>query len=139
MASVAVEPLYMSNCTFTVVSDSYEAALSGVTITPSTPSNTWTGLKPGSVFTKAGKATWTCALEYVQDWSTTGSLANYLLSNEGNTIDVTFVPDVDDAQSPTIGVTLIVVPGSIGGKVNAFATSTATLPVQGKPTVTPPA
>ncbi|NNC10342.1 hypothetical protein HII28_00385 [Planctomonas sp. JC2975] len=133
MASIAVEPLYMSECTFTVASDSYEAALSGVTITPTTPTSTWTGLKAGSVFTKAGKATWTCVLDYMQDWNTTGSLSNYLLANEGSSIDVVFVPDDGGAS---ISVTLIVVPGAIGGKVNSFAEATATLPVQGRPTLT---
>ncbi|QDZ14245.1 hypothetical protein [Humibacter ginsenosidimutans] len=137
MSAVEVEPLFMSNCTFSVASDSYEAALSGVTITPTTPITTWTGLAPGSVFTKAGKATWVCALDAVQDWSTATSLSNYLHAHEGDTIAVTFVPDADDDESPTISVNLIVVPGTIGGKVNAFAESSVSMPCQGKPTVTP--
>lgn len=136
---VPVEPLFMSNCTFSVAVDSYEAALSGVVFTPSTPSASWTGLTPGAVFTKNGKATWMCALTYVQDWSTASSLANYLHANEGNSITVDFIPDVDDTGSPTISATLIIAPGAIGGKVNAFAETTANLACQGKPTVTPPA
>ena len=136
---IPVEPLYLSNCTFSVADDSYEAAVSGVMFTPSTPSASWTGLSAGSVFTRNGKATWMCALTYVQDWSTASSLANYLHANEGNSITVDFIPDVDDTGSPTISATLIIAPGAIGGKVNAFAETTANLACQGKPTVTPPA
>lgn len=133
MAAIAVEPLYMSNCTFTVASDSYEAALSGITLTPSTPSTTWTGLTPGAVFTKAGKATWVGALDYVQDVVTSGSLSRYLHDHEGDTINAVIVPDVDDVDASSVSVTFIVVPGTIGGKVNTFAESSVSLPVQGRP------
>lgn len=137
MTAIAVNPLFMSECTFSVATDSFEAALSSVTFTPANTTATWKGLAAGSVFTKSGKSTWTCQIAFAQDFGTAGSLSNYLLANEGEQVTVTFVPDVNDDTSPTITATLIVVPGSIGGAVDAFATSTVTLPVLGKPTITP--
>lgn len=139
MASVEVSPLYMSQCTFTVDADDYEAAVDQVTFTPASSTQTWQGMKAGAVFTRAAQATWTCQIEFAQDYSTAGSLANYLFANEGQQKAVTFVPDTTDTASPTIAGTIIITPGAIGGKVNAFATASVTLPMTGKPTITPAA
>lgn len=139
MSTIVPAPLFLSNCTVEIGTDSYEQALSNVTITPSTSQVTFKGLTPTAIFNFSTPSTWAAALTFAQDWSTAGSLANYLFAHEGQQVTMTFVPAVDDVTSPTITATVTIVPGSIGGAQGAVSTSTVTLPVDGKPTITPAA
>lgn len=134
MATIAVNPFILSDTTFTVEADNYEAHVSGVTFTPSSSVTTWKGLTPDAVFSFGTNATWTCDLEFAQDWSTAGALSRYLFEHEGEEIDVVFAPV---SGGPTISATLIVTPGAIGGAVDSVATATVSLGVKGKPTLAP--
>lgn len=134
MAVITPVPLYISNATLKVASDNYEAAVSSVTLTPSTDVATFKGLTPAAVFKRSSNAEWVCEIVYAQDWKTAGSLSNYLLNHAGETAAVTFVPDVG---GPTISVTVVLAPGAIGGAVDSYATATVSLGVNGQPTVTP--
>lgn len=136
MAEIAVNPFQMVDCLFKVGNDQYEAHVSQVEFAPSTQSATFKGLKRGSSFTFTGTAEWVCNLAFAQDWETANSLARYLFDNEGEEIAVEFEPKSGGAS---IYATLIVTPGSIGGTVDAVATSSVALGVQGKPSFTPPA
>lgn len=139
MTAIVPKPLFLQNATVQVGTDSFEEAVSAVTITPSTSTVTFKGLKPSAVFNFATPSTWAAAMTFAQDWSTPGSLANYLFAHEGEKVTLTFVPAVDDEDSPTITATVFVVPGVIGGEVGTVNTSQVTLPVDGKPTITPAA
>jgi hypothetical protein len=136
MAQINVQPLYLKDCVLTVDGDTYEKHVSSVTFTPSVSTATFKGLDSGAVFTQASNATWMLDLAYVQDWDTTDSLSAYLFNNAGSEITVSFVPQTG---SGSWTATIIVVPGSVGGTVDAYATSTVSLPVQGQPTYTPAA
>lgn len=136
MSTIAVQPFQMGDCTFTVETDNYTAHVSQVEFTPSTTTTTWKGLTPSSIFQFAGRASWVCALSYAQDWTTEDSLSQYLHDHEGESVAVELVP-VDGG--PTVSATLTVVPGAIGGTVDQTAVATVSLPVSGKPVITPAA
>lgn len=135
MADIAVAPIVMKNVRLLVPTDNYAAHASSVTITPTAPTFSWTGLA-GNTFNAAGTATWVCVVAYAQDWETADSLSQYLHDHEGEQITVTFEP-VDGGAGWT--VPLIVVPGAIGGAVNTVATATATMPCTAKPVLVPAA
>jgi hypothetical protein len=137
MAQIAAAPLVLKDARFIVAADSYESSVSSVTFTPSSSTVTWKGLTPSSVFTGTTTATYSLELSYVQDWSTTNSLSQYLMLNEGREIMVTFIPQtVATGTAPTFKARVIVTPGQIGGSVDSVAVSTVTLGVIGKPTMT---
>lgn len=134
MAQISVQPLYLKDVVLTVDGDTYEKHVSGVTFTPSVSTATFKGLDSDAVFTQASNASWTCDLSFVQDWETAGSLSAYLFNNAGSEVTLSFLPQTG---SGTWSATVIIVPGAVGGTVDAYATSTVSLPVQGQPTYTP--
>jgi hypothetical protein len=109
----------------------FRTAVSNVTFTPSSSTVTWTGLGLNT-YTDVATATWTCTLEYAQDWDTANSLSQYLYANEGQTVDVVFKPKA--AGTKTWTGKLIITPGAVGGAVNAVAVATVTLGMPAKPT-----
>lgn len=125
MASIDVAPLVLKDVTLTLGSNGYEKHVSSVTFTPKASTIEWQGLTPTAKFTDVTAASWTCVLEYVQDWDTTDSLSKYLFANEGDTVAATFKPK--SAGTPSFAANLTITPGAIGGKVNAFATTSVTL------------
>lgn len=130
MAEITVNPFVMRDVLFNVAADGYKAHVSSVTFTPSSTVVTWQGLTPAAAFSFGANATWTCDLEFAQDWSTASSLSRYLFENEGAEVEVVFEPV---AGGPSITATLIVTPGAVGGAVNSVAVATVSLGVQGKP------
>lgn len=135
MAQINVQPLYLKDVILTVDGDTYEKHVSGVSIVPTVATATFKGLDSAAVFTQASNASWTVDLTYVQDWETADSLSAYLFNNAGSEITLSFKPE--SGSGGTFSATVIVVPGSIGGQVDSYATSTVSLPVQGQPTYTP--
>jgi hypothetical protein len=110
----------------------FRTAVSSVTFEPSSSTVTWTGLGLNT-YTDITTATWTCTLEYAQDWDTANSLSKYLFTNEGLTVDVTFKPK--QLGTPTVTGKLIITPGAVGGSVNAVAVATVTLGMPSKPVI----
>jgi hypothetical protein len=135
MAQINVQPLYLKDVILTVDGDTYEKHVSGVTITPSVATATFKGLEPTATFSQASSATWTVELSYVQDWETADSLSAYLFNNAGDQVTMSFQPE-SGAGHGVFSATVIIVPGAVGGAVDAYATSTVSLPVQGQPTFT---
>lgn len=125
MASIAVVPLVLKDVTINLGSNGYEKHVSSVTFVPKTSTISFQGLTPTAKFTDVTAAEWTCVLEYVQDWETTNSLSKYLFANEGTSVAATFKPKA--AGSPSFAANLVITPGAIGGKVNAYATTSVTL------------
>ena len=136
MASIAVAPVVLKDVVLTVGTDSYEAHVSSVKFTPSTNTLSWKGLTPSAVFTDVTAPTWTCTITYAQDWVTTNSLANYLLTNAGQQKAVVFKPQGAAAGKPSFAATLTITPGDIGGDVDQWMTATVTLGVVGVPVKT---
>jgi hypothetical protein len=126
-------PLYMSESKITIGGTAFEAEISSVKLTPTTPSATFKGLKRGSSFTKSGLASWVAGLNFGQDHEAATSLSNYLFDHEGEELPYTIEP-IDGGTG--FAGTLIAQAGEIGGDVDAFGTASVTLPVQGKPTRT---
>ncbi|WP_024357801.1 hypothetical protein [Leucobacter chironomi] len=134
MTQIAVNPFQLTDCLFTVESDNYEAHVSKVEFVPTSTSAQFKGMTPSAAYTFAGTPTWVCNLTFAQDWNTPDSLSRYLFEHTGESIDVTFEPQ---KGGPAITATLTAQPGSIGGDVDAVATSSVALGVVGKPVLEP--
>lgn len=122
MVQIAVNPWVLNNVTLTIGTDTYEKHVDSVTFTPSSQTQSWTGLALNT-YTSTSTATWVCTLNYVQDWDTASSLASYLHANEGTSVLIAFT----DATHGTFTSTVTIAPGAIGGGVNQYATSSVTL------------
>jgi hypothetical protein len=138
VVDIAVSPFVLRDCTLKIGADNYEAHVSQVQFNPSSSTQTWKGLTPTAVFTDVTTATWTCTLAYAQDWTTPDSLSLYLHEHEGDEVEVVFVPRKGSGQ-PSIEAALLITPGAIGGTVDAFATASVTVGVNGKPEIVPAA
>ena len=133
MAAIAVAPYVLKDAIFTVGTDSYEAHVSTVHFTPSVDSLDWVGLTPASAFTDVGSPKWACEISFAQDWTTTNSFAQYLLTNAGQQKTAVFKPKGATTGSPIFTATLILAPPEIGGDVNTVQVGTVTCGVVGAP------
>ena len=125
MAQINVQPLVLKDALMTIGTDSFEKAIAKVVFTPKSSTIAFHGLTPDSAFTDVSSAEWTCDLDYVQDWDTTGSLSRYLYTNEGETVAATFAPR--NGTGPSFTANLVITPGAIGGQTNAYATTSVSL------------
>lgn len=125
MAVIDVKPLVLKDVVATIGgTNDYAKHLDTVTFTPSSSTQTWTGLGKNT-HTDVGTATWTVALAGVQDWDTTDSLSRYLFEHEGETVAMKFQPR--NGAGPSFTANVGITPGAIGGGVNAFAALSVTL------------
>lgn len=136
MPQIEVKPIVLRDCLLRVATADYEKHVSGVVIDPNTGSVTWNGLTPASSFNFPTSTTWTAQLDYAQDWETPDSLSLFLFVHQGENMTFLFEP-VKGGLGWEIDV--MIVPGSIGGQVNAVATSQVTLGVSGQPRPIPAA
>lgn len=126
MSTIEVKPLVLKDVLLKIAADNYEKHVSGVMWVPSSPTASWQGLVPAASFTDTGTATYQLTLNYVQDWETDDSLAQYLHEHEGQTVEMVFTP-VKGTGKKTFTADVTIVPGQIGGEVNAYATTSVTL------------
>ena len=134
MALINVNPFVMKDSVFSVAADDYAAAITAMTITPTSSQITIKGLKPSATFSDATTPTWTCAVSYIQDWENEESFANYLFDHAGETVSATIEPVTGGTGWD---VDLILTPGDIGGAVDAYGVATVTLGISGKPVRVP--
>lgn len=132
MAILEVKPLVLKDVTATIGTDDFKKHLDQVTLTPSSSTQSWTGLG-SNTHTDVATATWTLNLNYVQDWESAASLSRYLHEHEGETVAFAFSPK---AGGPSFTTDVVITPGAIGGTVNAFATTSVTLGCS-KPVIVP--
>ncbi|MGX1931719.1 hypothetical protein [Microbacterium resistens] len=130
MATIEVKPIVLRNVLLTLGADGYQKHVSGVTFAPAGSVITFSGLTPDAQFSFPSTITWTCVLNYAQDWETPNSLSRFLFDNEGETIPAVFEPE---AGGQGFTANIIVLPGAIGGDVNTVAVGSVTLGVQGRP------
>lgn len=117
------------------VESEFQKHVSQVEFVPSPSTVNFKGLSPDAVFTFPTQATWVCNVSYAQDWSTPESLSRFLFDNEGKTIPCTFEPV--NGIGTRWAADLVIVPGSIGGTVDAVGIGTVALGVQGRPVPSP--
>ncbi|MFT4296528.1 MAG: hypothetical protein QM582_14060 [Micropruina sp.] len=112
-------------------SDKLDPQVSEVTFTPTTQSNTWTGIG-GNTVGDQSIATWAMTLGMIQDVAASGML-RWLLDNEGKKADFTALL----TTGVTVEITATISPAVIGGPVGpGYLTSTVTLACDGKPVFT---
>jgi hypothetical protein len=128
------DPTYMTESVLEIGTTDYAAEVSGFQLVPTYTTASWKGLKPGSVFTRSGKATWVLTINFGQDHELATSLSTFLHENEGLQFPYSVAP-LDGCTA--FSGELIAQAGPIGGEVDQFGNSTVSLPVQGKPTRTP--
>ena len=126
MATIAVKPLVLKDVLLKIGADNYEQHVSSVKFVPASSTVQWQGLTPDASFSDVAAPTYTCVLEFVQDWETANSLSRYLWDNQGTTKAAEFVP-IKGVGKLKVGANLVIVPGAIGGAVNTFATDSVTL------------
>lgn len=136
MATIAVQPIVLTDVLLTLGADNYQAHVSSVEFVPTAATATWKGLTPGGSHTATGLASWVCNISFAQDHETDDSLSNFLFDNEGDTVSALFEPK---SGATGFSADIVITPGSIGGSVDAFAVATVSLGVQGKPVRIPAA
>jgi hypothetical protein len=128
MALVPVQPFQLNDVTLTIGSDNYELSVNQVEVTRNVSVVRWRGMSPASKFAFAGAEENTLTLKFAQDFETANSLSNRLEENAGSVETFVFEPK-KGARSVT--VTALLVPGNIGGSLDAVAEATVSLPVVG--------
>lgn len=126
-------PFRMNSGTLTIAEDDYTAAVSAVTITPSTP-QAWKGIGGNR---RTADPDWTCALTAAQDL-TPSSLQRYLLANAGTEKAAVFTPHED---GPEVAVTLVIAAPTIGGAASdsgPLLEFSVTMECAGQPALTDP-
>ncbi|WP_157357053.1 hypothetical protein [Arthrobacter sp. U41] len=128
-------PLFMKSATLTIDGISFEDLVSNVVFTPTTPTTSFKGIS-GNVATSIGSTEWAVTFDYAQSFDTAGSLALKLFNDSGEKVSVIFKPE-GAAAATTVTATVTLLPGTMGGAVDAASTSSVTLPVDGKPVIVP--
>jgi len=131
MAVIAPVINSMSNATFKVGSNNYEAAVSKVVLTPTVTVSKFKGIN-GATTRTASLPEWVLSMDFPQDFATANSLSNFLLTNTGTTVSADLTPVVG---GPGYRATILIVPGEIGGTVDNTSTSSVSLEVIGQPTL----
>lgn len=133
MTAITLQPHAMQKALLSFGTDNYEAVVSSADLVPTTPSLQFKGIGQGSAVTVTGTPTWVLNLVFAQDVKTAKSLTNFLNANVGIPKDATLTPD---AGGPSWKVNVIPLAVNIGGAVDALATSTTAMPVNGQPQIT---
>ena len=134
MAVIEVAPIVLRDVSLLIPTDDYAKHVSSVTFTPTAPAVSWKGLGKNS-YSGIGTASWVVTVEFAQDWETVDSLCQYLFTNEGEEVEMTFKPIAGSGPSFTAPVSIT--PGAIGGAVDAVAVASVSLPCGAKPTLVP--
>jgi hypothetical protein len=132
VATIAIDPVVLTDCEFIVDLDDYTGHVNRVEFVPSTPTFSWKSLSPASQHNKSGVATWVCNVEGAQDWKTAKSLARYLLAHQGESKTVKFKPKKGTGL-PAFGATLTIAAPPIGGAVDTVATFSVSMALTGQP------
>ena len=74
-------------------------------------------------------------LAWLSDWGATNSLSQLLWDNDGSTLFIEMTPD--DANIPTMEGEFYAIAGTFGGEGDSLWTSSQSMPMTTKPTLTP--
>lgn len=136
VTTITPAPFIIKDATVQLGNSDYTAAVSSATLTPSSTVKTFRGLVPTANWANVTNATWMLDLNFAQSLGAT-DLLGYLYANEGTSIPFTVKPD--NGKGASWSGTVILTPAAIGGAGDDYATSSVSLPVQGKPTFVPAA
>lgn len=131
MTLLTVQPFTMKDCLMTIAVDDYARHLSAIQFVPTVkqPEDiTWHGLTPDAEFTDTAPAdptSWALTISYAQDWETTDSLSEYLLTNAGLEKVAIFEPKRGVGKRFT--ATITIAPGPVGGDYKQVAVGTVTM------------
>jgi hypothetical protein len=139
-----VKPLFVRWIKLTIVEDDgttthdFQCAVTqaGLTSTGGDPVALNT-LCPEGSFSENTERTWQLTITAAQDVESADSLQLFLLEHEGETAEFTYYPKTDKAGTPVgrgfTGTVTLSPPDAVGNQTSgAYATFTATLPLQGK-------
>ena len=95
-----------------------------------------TGCAPKS--NVAAASTWAFEIQWIQDWQTAagGGLSGYMFTQDGNKKWVEITPT--SPTLPAFQAQVTIVAGDVYGPYGTLLVASATCPVEGKPTWTPP-
>ena len=133
MTAILAKPYVFKDGLVKIDADTFEHAVSGFSLVPTQSTVTWQAIVPAGAFSDSTSPSWTCTVNYAQDWDTDGSLSQYLMDNAGQTKTVEFTPANAGAGSTTFTVDVIIAPGPIGGEVNTVQTGSVSMGVVGEP------
>jgi hypothetical protein len=125
----------LNDVVVTIDGDSYEPAVSSVSITATNSLVRYKGMTPGAVYTKVTASEFSFDLTAAADWDDAASLANRLWEGAGEEVTMSFQPKAGGA---TFTGTVVLVEPSVGGAIDGIETFTVSLGVIGKPVRTLP-
>lgn len=131
MAEVTITPILLADIDLTIGANGYAGSVSSAALVPSSSIVSWKGMKKGINASFPTDPTWQLNLNFAQDWEAATSLSNYLLANAGQVVPNCILAPKSGGKS--FKVTLILVPGQIGGDGDTVATAQVSLGVQGAP------
>lgn len=122
-------PYSMNAAQLSIDVDDFTAAVSQVQFDPAVQVARWRGIG-GNVISGQSVAEWTCQLGIAQDLAPTG-LLRYLLEHAGEVKSAVLLPE---SGGPSVTVSLIIAPATIGGTAGAdLTTSSVSLACNGAP------
>lgn len=132
MASLAHNVLNIKNAVVSIDGVEYSDAITLAKLTNTFDTQVWSPVS-GNVQQTVGPLVWTCDLEFGQDFTANSTLTAKLISLHGTSKTVIVKPTGTATQSWTFTAT-ITAPKEIGGGTGV-ATSSASMPVSGQPTL----
>lgn len=113
----------------------YKSQLTKAELVPDTAVEQLKTLDPAVVYSDVDSATWNFEIAGVQDWDVTTGLANFLHTNHGELVDVTFQPRPGTGQRIATFKVRAMSP-NFGGEQGSWALIELSLPVDGAPVFT---
>ncbi len=111
----------------------YKAAVAKARLAPTVSVSTFTGIG-GQKVVSLDDVAWALEVDYPQDWATANSLSQFLLANAGKTATAVLTPKAGGTPK-TATVTVLLVPGGIGGTYGQRADESVSLPCTTAPVV----
>lgn len=124
---------YFPAGTVSIGVDEYTTAIESCILDPKTPVTVINDVG-GGVNAVAGVPVWTAVLAILQDLITASSLSQYLIANAGQVKTLAYRPQAGTGAK-TFTVSVLIVPGAIGGAGGALAKASVTLQVIGQPVI----
>lgn len=134
MAVIVPDPIVLNDISLVIGTDNYEFSVSRVELVPTTPTLQWRGMTPTATYNRSGAPTWVANIDYPQDHAAATSLSEYLRTNVGTIKQIVFKPKKPaSGTAPTYTVSVLILPGPIGGAVDSIGVGSVALPCEGQP------
>lgn len=127
--------IFLNNATITLDGTDCSDLANNLTITPTAPALTFTGVS-GATVSDSGAESWSASLAFAQDWEDPASILNVLFNkSDPSSQDRTGVLTVYPSATATKGweADITAVAPTLGGAGQAAMVATVVLPVSGRP------